>query len=125
MKWFIKSIYKYAKFSGRAQRKEFWMYTLFYIIFGTILWYIDTTHSVNIGNDKYGILFLFYNLVLLLPTLGVSVRRLHDVDESGWMLLLFVIPVIGFLWLLVLFLTTGSKKDNKYGKSPLLVNSLD
>jgi len=123
MKWFIKSIYKYAKFSGRAQRKEFWMYTLFYIIFGTILWHIDTTHSVNIGDSKYSILFLFYNIVLLLPTLAVSVRRLHDVDESGWMLLLFVIPVIGFLWLLVLFLTTSSKKDNKHGKSPLLISS--
>jgi len=123
MKWFIKSIYKYAKFSGRAQRKEFWMYTLFYIIFGTILWHIDGTHSVNIGDYKYGILFLFYNIVLLLPTLAVSVRRLHDVDESGWMLLLFVIPLIGFLWLLVLFLTTSSKKDNKHGKSPLLISS--
>lgn len=123
MKWFIKSIYKYAKFSGRAQRKEFWMYTLFHIIFGTILWYTDTTERVIIGNYKYGVLFLFYNLVLLLPTLAVSVRRLHDVGESGWMLLLFVIPLIGFLWLLILFLTISSKKDNKYGKSQVLISS--
>ncbi|MDL2223732.1 DUF805 domain-containing protein [Bacteroidales bacterium OttesenSCG-928-M06] len=103
---------KYADFSGRARRKEYWMFSLFAILFGMIAATLDAI----IGS--YGIIYSLYGLAILLPSLAISVRRLHDINKSGWWLLISFIPLIGGIWLLVLLCTAGTVGSNQYGSDP-------
>ena len=116
MKWYLRALRKYAVFSGRARRKEFWMFVLFDIIFsfGTLL-------LVGLNNDDEGVfvlIFVVYTLAMILPGLAVSVRRLHDVGQSGWMILVALIPVIGYIWLFILLVMDSDKGANEYGDNP-------
>jgi len=112
MEWYLKVMKQYADFNGRARRKEYWMFVLFNIIASIILSIIDSA----IGT--YGALTGLYSLVVLIPSLAVGVRRLHDSGKSGWMLLVAFIPVIGFIWLLILLITEGTPGENQYGANP-------
>lgn len=112
MEWYINVLKNYATFSGRARRKEYWMFALFNIIVGIVLIIIDYI----IGT--YFALYGLYCLGIILPSLAVSVRRLHDVNKSGWWIFISLIPLIGGIWLLVLFVTDGTAGDNQYGPSP-------
>ena len=97
---------KYFCFEGRAGRKEFWMFFLANFIVSLILSFIP----------KVGpILQLVYNLAVLLPNLSVFARRLHDTGKSGWLQLLALIPVVGFLIVLILCALEGQKEANQYG----------
>lgn len=118
MEWYLKVLRQYADFSGRARRKEYWMFVLFNILFATILGLVD--QGIGTFNDLtgYGMLSGIYTLVILIPAIAVGVRRLHDVGKSGWMLLIGLIPLIGFIWLLVLFVTDSDPGTNKYGPNP-------
>lgn len=118
MDWYLKVLRQYADFSGRARRKEYWMFVLFNILFATILGVAD--QGIGTFNDLtgYGMLSGIYTLVILIPAIAVGVRRLHDVGKSGWMLLIGLIPLIGFIWLLVLFVTDSDLGTNKYGPNP-------
>ncbi len=111
MEWFLKVIRQYADFSGRARRKEYWMYFLFYIIFYLVLFAIDMVL-------KIGILALIYALALLIPSIAVSVRRLHDIGKSGWFILIALIPAIGAIILLIFMVTDSNPGDNQYGPNP-------
>jgi uncharacterized membrane protein YhaH (DUF805 family) len=73
----------------------------------------------------YGWVYTLYALVLFIPGLAVAVRRLHDVGKSGWFLLIGLIPLIGFIWLLVLFLTEGKPGENKWGPNPKEIPLVD
>lgn len=121
MEWFLKVVKEhYADFNGRARRKEFWMYYLFYVI-GIIALEIIALILMSISDVLGGIVFGIMGLAvlgLIIPTLAVGVRRLHDVGKSGWMLLVSLIPVIGGIWLLILLITEGEKGDNQYGPDP-------
>lgn len=131
MKWYLQVLKKYAVFSGRARRTEYWMYTLFCIIFAIAAMIIDnilgTTIKFNIGNVStglpYGYIYILYGLAVFIPGLAVSIRRLHDVGKSGWMYLIIFIPIVGAIWLLVLFCTDGVAGENKYGPNPKEVQS--
>jgi len=130
--WFIKCLKHYADFKGRARRKEFWMFALFYWIFlvpGTLLWML----LFSLLATHYGhIVMVFvtlgygpaYVLALLLPLLAVSVRRLHDLGRSGWWMLLSLasfIPVIGIfipIGLIVLMCLDSQSGANEYGLNP-------
>lgn len=112
MEWYLKVLKQYADFNGRARRKEFWMFVLFNFIISVVLGAIDGV----IGS--YGALSGIYGLAILIPGLAVSVRRLHDTGKSGWMILVSLIPVIGFIWLLVLYVSEGTPGENQYGASP-------
>ena len=103
---------KYMDFSGRAQRSEYWFYCLFAFIVGIVGSVIDGV----LGTFFVGLIF---NLALLLPGLGVSVRRLHDLEKSGWWLLIALIPVIGGLLLLYWFIQRGTVGPNQIGDDPL------
>lgn len=105
---------KYSEFTGRSRRKEYWMFTLFSLIISIVLSSID---RFVFGLEGYGINSL-YSLVVMIPSLAVSVRRLHDVGKSGWFLLIALIPLIGAIWLLVLFCTEGNNGENQYGPDP-------
>ncbi len=103
---------KCATFSGRAPRSEFWFFWLFGIIVDLIGEVIDRAR----GTIIVGALI---TIVLLLPTIAVSLRRLHDIDRSGWWYLLVLIPIIGWIVLLVWYCTRGTVGPNRYGSDPL------
>lgn len=121
MNWYLKVLKQYADFEGRARRTEYWMFTLINTIIALLLYsllfigiFAESTVLSSIG----GILYLLYALATFLPSLGVGVRRLHDTNKSGWMILIAFIPIIGAIWLIVLFATEGDKGDNPYGPDP-------
>jgi len=103
MKWYLRVIQNYADFKGRARRSEYWYFVLFNIIFSFSLALTDMyTHFPLQG---------LYSLFVLLPSIAVGVRRMHDVGKSGWFLL---IPIYN----LVLACTEGRSEENKYGPDP-------
>lgn len=113
MNYYLAVLKKYAVFSGRARRAEYWYFFLFNMIISIVLGIIST-----IIGDRYGILGLVYCLAVLIPGIAVSIRRLHDIGKSGWMLLIGFIPLIGAIWLLVLMVTDSNPGENKYGPNP-------
>ena len=112
---------KYAVFSGRAARSEFWYWILFVVLVSIALSIIDGAFVAPIiGYEAFAPeaaqpLQLLFNLATLLPTLAVTVRRLHDTDRSGWWILLGLIPIIGNLILLWWYIQPGSAGDNEFG----------
>ena len=123
MEWYLKVMRdNYANFSGRARRKEYWMYVLVQSIIMIGLMILDSIlgldfelQGISLG---YGYIYLIGVIVHFIPSLAVLVRRLHDVGKSGWFYFIFLIPLIGVLWLLVLYCTEGQKQDNKWGPDP-------
>lgn len=120
MEWYLKALRQYADFEGRARRKEYWMFSLFNLIFACLI-IVGTGLIGNLGI----ILFLLYGVGTLIPSIAVSVRRLHDVGKSGWMNLVAFIPMVGSIWLLVLLATDSQPGDNEYGPNPKEENSGD
>jgi uncharacterized membrane protein YhaH (DUF805 family) len=118
MNWFLGGLKKYADFSGRARRKEYWMFFLFYIIFAFVASILDSLLGLDFGDGMYGVIYLLYSLALLLPYLAVGVRRLHDIGKSGWWLFIAFIPLAGAIWLIVLLATDGQPGENEYGPNP-------
>ena len=112
MNWYIEVLKKYAVFSGRARRKEYWMFVLFYIIFGIILGIIEGIIGIS------GILTGLYCLALLIPSIAVSVRRLHDIGRTGWWVLICLVPIVGSIVLLIFMLLDSQPGDNQYGPFP-------
>tara|TARA_B100000768_G_C11012536_1_gene262645 strand:+ start:157 stop:498 length:342 start_codon:yes stop_codon:yes gene_type:complete len=113
MEYFTGALKRYADFSGRARRKEYWMFILFYLIFYIVLSVIDGfLESIWLSS--------VYSLVLLVPSISVAARRLHDVGKSGWWQLIVLIPLIGAI-ILIFFLVKDSHDDNDYGPNPKLL----
>lgn len=120
---------KYATFSGRSARSEFWYFWLFSIlimivasildrILGTTFTMADISSGARV-DAGYGYLYLIAALALFLPSLAVGIRRLHDTNRSGWWYFIVLIPLIGSILLLVWFCTRGTTGDNQYGHDPL------
>lgn len=118
MNWYLKCLNQYADFSGRARRKEYWMFVLFNMIFAFIAMIIDNVIGTASPELGYGIIYGLYALVMIIPGIAVTVRRLHDVGKSGWMYLIVLIPFIGVIWLLVLLVTDSNTGENPYGTNP-------
>lgn len=118
MKYYLKALKNYALFSGRARRKEFWMFVLFNMLFSFAAVLID--NLIGTANEElgYGIIYGLYVLAVLIPGISLTVRRLHDVGKSGWFYFIALIPFIGAIWLLVLLCTDGNAGENKYGANP-------
>ncbi|MDL2254933.1 DUF805 domain-containing protein [Bacteroidales bacterium OttesenSCG-928-J16] len=121
MKWYLDVLKKYAVFSGRARRKEYWMFLLFNaLICGaiSILGLIIGLSGSGAGAIITYVLLGLYSLLIIIPSLAVVVRRLHDVGKSGAMILIVLIPAIGQIWFLILMLTGGQPGANQYGADP-------
>ena len=124
MKWYLDVLKKYAVFTGRARRKEYWMFTLFQIIFLVIAMGIDAITGLSAQGSPVGVFYMLYVLGTIIPSLAVVVRRLHDINKSGWMYFVILIPFIGSIWLLILMLTEGTQGDNNYGPDPKLAEAV-
>ena len=104
MKWYLEVLKKYAVFEGRARRSEYWYYVLFYILFAFAIAFISEF-------IRFPLLYTLYVLGSLIPSIAVGVRRMHDVNKSGWFIL---IPIYN----LVLYCTDGTEGPNQYGPDP-------
>ncbi|MCH8545761.1 MAG: DUF805 domain-containing protein [Cryomorphaceae bacterium] len=118
MNWYLKVLRQYIDFEGRARRKEYWMFVLINIVVAFIVSLLDNILGLADKETGTGVLSTLYALAVLLPGIAVSVRRLHDINKSGWWLLISFIPLIGIIWLLVLMATDGKPGQNQYGINP-------
>ena len=99
----------YVNFEGRATRAEFWWFFLFNFVIGLILGVLGKVGAILSG---------IWSLGILLPQLGLGARRLHDINKSGWYLLLSFIPVVGAIILIIWWATEGDPTENQYGPVP-------
>lgn len=118
MNYYLAVLKKYAVFSGRARRAEYWYFLLFNIIFSIIVGILDSIIGTSNTVGPYGLLQVIFLLALIIPGIAVAIRRLHDIGKSGWMLLISLIPIIGGIWLLILLARDSNPGDNKYGPNP-------
>lgn len=121
MNWYLKVLKQYVDFSGRARRKEFWMFTLFNMIIYIALMLIMIAGITSQNDSLTGIgiiLFIAYDLAIIIPHLAVCVRRLHDVGRSGWYYFILFVPLVGFIILLVWFCTDSQAGENEWGANP-------
>ena len=131
MNWYLKVMRdNYANFSGRARRKEYWMFTLFFFLITVVIYFLFALLAffmagdlINLMNIEWvpvvlGFSILIYFLIHLIPSIAVTVRRLHDTGKSGWLYLLTIIPYIGSLIIFIFTVIEGDKGDNKYGPDP-------
>ena len=123
--YFLAALKKAIDFTGRASMAEYWYFTLFYylVLFGSAL-FIELLGD-NILGDSLGWAFFIYLLVAIIASLSVLARRIHDTDRSAWHILWLVVPIIGPIWILVLTLSQGDEKKNKYGLPPTAPNHPD
>jgi len=101
----------YAQFQGRARRAEFWWYTLGNVVIAVILVILASLASI------FWVLYAIYALAVIVPSVAVAVRRLHDTDKSAWYLLFYLIPFIGGIILIVFWATDSTRGTNQYGTS--------
>ncbi|MFT2009884.1 DUF805 domain-containing protein [Pontibacter sp. 13R65] len=112
MNWYKMVLSKYAEFSGRSRRSEYWYFMLFNVIISMVLALVD----MAVGS--FGILGGLYSLFIFIPSLALTVRRLHDTGRSGWWMLISLIPFIGWIVLLVFTVSDSQYGDNQYGPNP-------
>ncbi|MEC7488240.1 MAG: DUF805 domain-containing protein [Pseudomonadota bacterium] len=103
---------KYATFTGRARRQEFWMFVLAYIIVYLLAIVIDMAAGLYVVTGILG-------LALLIPTIAVTVRRLHDINRTGWWILIYFVPLIGAIVMLVFCCLKGTAGENRFGEDPV------
>ena len=117
MNWYLDVLKKYAVFEGRARRKEYWMFILFNLLIAIGLSIIDGVSGL-INTTGFSPLETLYALAVFLPGLAVFVRRMHDINRSGWSILFAFIPIVGAIMLLVWLVREGVQGDNQYGHDP-------
>ena len=120
MDWYLAVLKKYAQFSGRARRKEYWYFTLFNVIFSVVLSFVDGLTGTWNPESGVGLLSGIYSLAVLIPAIAVGVRRLHDTGRSAWWLLILLIPLVGVIIFLVFMVLESQEGENQYGPSPKL-----
>jgi uncharacterized membrane protein YhaH (DUF805 family) len=110
---------KYATFTGRASRSEFWLFWLFCIVVSVVLSFVDLAVGAFSMDAGIGLLSGIFALAIIVPSLAVAFRRMHDTDRTAWWLLIALIPFIGAIVLLVFYVLKGTDGNNQYGPDPL------
>ena len=118
MNWYLQVLQKYAVFSGRARRMEYWMFVLFNILISIGLGIIDGIMGLTVGVVGIGLLGTIYALAMIIPSIAVGVRRLHDTDRTGWWCLIGFVPLIGAIVLLIFFVLDSTPGSNRFGANP-------
>lgn len=120
MNYYLDVWHEYFDFSGRARRKEYWFFTLYHgliILIGEAL--AVTSYRENSALDRiFWSVLVLYVLASIIPAIAVTVRRLHDINKSGWWYFISMVPVVGGIWLLILMCTDGTNGPNTYGPDP-------
>ncbi len=116
MEWMLLPLRRYFEVRGRSRRMEYWMFTLFSFIVGIVTSILDAI--IGMGWDGSGPLNMIASLALLIPGFTVAFRRLHDTDRSAWWMLLMLLPIIGWIWLFVLYISDGTPGPNRFGPDP-------
>lgn len=124
MNWFIEVLKKPLEFRGRARRKEYWYFFAVSVVITLVLTLIDQGLGWYNSNSAIGILSGVFSLFIILPSLSVTVRRLHDMGRTGWWVLLFFVPVAGFFIILCFLAFNGTAGANKYGDNPRSVTQV-
>ena len=117
MDWYLKVLKNYVGFGGRARRKEYWMFMLVNFVLAMVIGIVDRILGWERAGGE-GILTTIYALLDFLPSWAVLFRRLHDTDRSAWWLLLILIPIIGWLVILVFCCQNGTPGENRFGPDP-------
>jgi uncharacterized membrane protein YhaH (DUF805 family) len=112
MNWYVEVLKKYAVFTGRAGRTEYWMFFLFNLIIVVAIGIVERILGIH------ALLEIIYGLAVVIPGIAVGVRRMHDTDRTGWWLLIGLVPVIGAIVVIVLLAMAGTQGDNQYGSPP-------
>ena len=119
MNWYLAVIKKYAEFSGRARRKEYWMFVIvnFFMVclIGILSWFLGKTGGIISVS-----LSTLYGLFIIIPGWAVTVRRLHDTNRSGWWILISLVPVVGAIILFIFMILDSDPNANAYGENPKL-----
>ncbi len=118
MGWYLEALKKYAVFGGRSRRKEYWYFVLFNVIVSLVLSAVDALLGTFSSASNVGLLSGIYGLAVIVPSIAVSVRRLHDIDRTGWWVLIGLVPVIGTIVLLVFAVLEGTPGENRFGPNP-------
>ncbi|AXJ00478.1 Uncharacterized membrane protein YhaH, DUF805 family [Cyclonatronum proteinivorum] len=116
MKWYFKALNRYTDFSGRSRRREFWLFWLFNVLIFFVITSLGTWFGVE--TDEVFFYGTLYNFAVLVPSLAVTVRRMHDSNRSGWWILVIILPAFGLFALLYFLLVDGTPGDNYYGPDP-------
>lgn len=135
MNWMLLPYRRYAEFSGRSRRREFWMFALFQFLVAMAISTVFGSPYYGAGAGTLNATVLVggtgamvqnvFSLISFIPNLAVSVRRLHDQDKSGWLLLLLLVPLFGWFALFVLFCLDGTRGPNRFGPDPKNPTDLD
>lgn len=118
MYWYWKVLQKYADFSGRAQRMEYWYFYLFTALITLALAILDVLIGSFDRAAGVGVLSGLYSLAVLIPNLAVTIRRLHDTNRSGWWFLIVLVPIVGGIVLIIFLLQDSTPGVNQYGANP-------
>jgi putative ABC transporter len=118
MNWYLHVLKNYATFSGRARRKEYWMFFLFNVLISLGLGVLDVVAGTYSVEYETGFFSALYSLLVLIPSIAVSVRRLHDTNRSGWWVVISLIPIIGVLVLFVFTCLDSQPGTNRFGVNP-------
>lgn len=118
MNWYLKVIKSAFDFNTRARRKEYWMFFLFNMIISIVLMMIENATGLSNPEQGFGMISGLYSLVMFIPGLALAVRRLHDINKSGWALLVAFIPLVGGILAIIWMCKEGDQGENKYGPNP-------
>lgn len=130
MEFILMPLKRYVDFSGRSRRKEFWTWYLFVMIMYFVLMYLDAALGLggtatgyaeggSVGfNMTGGLLTILFMLAVFIPNIAVAVRRMHDIGKSGWMVLIGIIPLIGWIYVIYCYVQPGVSGPNQYGPDP-------
>lgn len=118
MKWYLEPLKKYAMFEGRSRRKEFWQFALFVFLVQVVLAIFDRMTGTYSEGAEFGLLGGVFSLFVLIPSIAVTVRRLHDIGRTGWWILIYFLPLIGAIVMLVFMVLDSQPETNQYGPSP-------
>ncbi len=116
--WYYKVILNYTNFNGRARRQEYWYFTLVNVLVNLVMGIIDRVIGSVMQMDNFGFFSVIYALFIMIPSIAVTVRRLHDSGRTGWWALIAFVPVIGILVLLYFLIQDSEEGSNQYGVSP-------
>lgn len=125
MSWFLLALKKYATFRGRSQRSEYWYFFLFYLLIVVALSFFDVLLGTFSETGDFGLFSGLFMLAMLVPSLAVGVRRLHDIGRTGWWLLIAFVPIVGTIVLLVFAVKDSEPGTNAYGSNPKALQIAD